>query len=183
MILALDWAAKFTAGMVLDHGSIQRQFDSWDKAPFAFCVEVASVAREFDVDLVLVEDLPYGINQQSQIKAVLRMQGILMRELNVVDKLDVTRFLTPSTWQRYFEGVFRCGKEGARAAADRLGYTAPDLLAIHADEIPAKGPERTKMRAQLKKAMTDYDDSFLIGTWGSELSLSEVMDKTQPPMI
>ena len=184
MRLALDFAAKFTAGIVMDRaGDVKYQFDSFGKSTFEFCEEVADIAAQYEVDLVIVEDVPFGISRQSMIKPVLRSQGILMKELGDVDKLDVTRFLSPAEWQCHFEGVWKGGPEGARAAAERLGYTAPVLLEAYEDLIPAKGPERAKVRAQLRKASTDYDDAFLIGRWSLDVGDDAVIHLTQPPII
>lgn len=183
----LDWAAKFTAGMVMEEtGKIWHQYDSWGKAPFAFCEETAEVAFTYGVSWVIVEDAPPGL-KQFLVKPVLRAQGILMREMHAVGMLDNTRFLQPSVWQHTFEGVWRGGKDSAERAAIALGYTAPDMLSIHADEIPPLGKEnskaRTKIRGQLKKSATDYNDAFLMGQWAITRDNDEIIARTQPPMI
>lgn len=184
MRLTLDFAAKFTAGIVMDRaGDVKYQFDSFGKSTFDFCEEVADVAAQYEVSLIIVEDVPYGISRQAMVKPVLRSQGILMKELGDIDKLDATRFLSPSVWQHHFEGVWKGGPKGARAAAEALGYTAPVLLEVYEDLIPAKGPERTKMRTQLRKASTDYDDAFLIGRWSLDIGDEAVVELTQPAII
>jgi hypothetical protein len=183
MILTLDWAAKFTAGMVRDHsGLVQHQFDSWGKDIFEFSEEVATIAAEFDVVRVVIEDVPYGIKSQFMVKPVLRAQGVLMDELNRVDMLERSFFLPPAEWQRFF-GIFKGGPKAAEEKARELGYTSayrPDLLIDYAGDIPEKGPARSKVRAQLKKAMTDYDDAFLIGQWTLDVGEEIFREKTKP---
>lgn len=185
MILVLDWAAKFSAGIVMDRsGTVRYQFDSWGKQNLEYCEEVAAVAASYEVSWVVVEDVPHGIKNLSQTKPVVRTHGVLARELDAVGLLDQTRFLQPSVWQRAFPGVWKGGPKGAKAAAETLGYAAPDLLEIYAESIPVKAPDNTKaradIRAKLRKAMTDYNDAFLIGRWTLEQSEEELLEKTQP---
>lgn len=188
MRLLVDLAAKFSAACVMDRsGQVIYQFDSYGKSAMQFSEELADAAAEFEVTHVIIEDVPHGINSLAQTKPVLRLQGIIMRDLAEVDKLEVTSFLSPSVWQRCadprFEGVWRGKEEGARVAAERFGYSPPDLLAVHAADIPEKGPVRTKMVRELKKAMTDYTDAYLIGRWSLIVGDEELPNKTQPPYI
>lgn len=188
MRLTLDLAAKYSAAVVLDlSGQVKYQFDSFQKSATELADEVADAASEFEVTHVIIEDVPYGIRGQGQVKSVLRLQGVLIKALSDADLLDRTLFVDPSRWQRCpdprFEGVWRGGKEGAEVAALRFGYTPPDLLELHANEIPDKGPERTKARAALKKLATDYNDAFLIGQWSLLLDESTLIENTQPPLI
>lgn len=188
MRLTLDLAAKYSAATVLDlSGQVKYQFDSFKKSAIDFAEEVADTAAEFEVSHVLIEDVPYGIRGQAQVKPVLRLQGVLIKALADVDYLERSRFVDPSRWQRCtdprFEGVWRGGVEGAATAAQRFGYSPPDLLEIHANEIPDKGPERTKARNILKKLNSDYNDAFLIGQWSLLIEETTLLEHTQPAYI
>jgi hypothetical protein len=192
VFLVLDWAAKFSAGMVMDRsGSVQHQFDSWRKPNLEFCEEVASIAADYEVSWVVVEDVPHGIKSLRQTKPVVRTQGVLADELSRVDKLEVTRFLQPAIWQRHF-GLFRQGWKAARIKANELGYQTPDLISLYGEDIPNIPPkdldpalraplmkERGSVMSDLRKAMTDYDDSFLIGRWTLEQTEDSLLDATQ----
>lgn len=187
MRLVLDFAAKFSAGMVMDRsGEVKYQFDSWGKTIFEFAEEVADTASEFEVNLIIVEDIPHGIKFLAQTKPPATAQGVLWDELNRVDELDKARLLQPAIWQRHFEGVWKGGWQGAQAAAQLLGYTHPDLITVHEAEIPPKAPENTKaradIRAKLRKAQTDYNDAFLIGRWSLDVGDEEVMAATTEPL-
>lgn len=165
-VLSVDFAARFSAGVVMDAaGVVLHEFDSWAKAPLAFVREVAEVALAHNVDRIIIEDVPYGISRQAMIKPVLRLQGMLIHELAHHNLLTATLFVNPATWQRTFEGVYGGKASGALAAAQKLGYNPPDMLERHADTIPDSGPTRSKMREQLKKATTDYTDAFLMCKW------------------
>lgn len=168
-ILSVDFASRFSAAMVRDSGgTIIAQFDSFGTSPFEFCGMLADAAVDYDVKYSIFEDIPHGINRLFMVKSVLRLQGAVMNEFYKVNKLDTLLWLQPAVWQRSFEGVWKGGIEGARVAAERLGYVGPDLLTDYDHMLPAKGPERTKMRAQLRKASTDYPDAFLINIWAHE---------------
>lgn len=174
MILSVDLASRFSAVVVMSRDlKVHTEFDSWGKTVFEFVDEVVDTATDYDVEFIILEDVPFGISSQAQVKSPFRLQGMLMKALGQEELLERTVFLSPSTWQRHFPGVWKGGAEGARVAASALGYTAPDMLSIHSDEVPptGQGPEvakmRSKIRAQLKKASTDYVDAFLIGAWAS----------------
>lgn len=147
-------------------GEVASQFDSWGKSSFRLAALI--VSHGSDADWIVLEDVPFGINSQAQIKPVLRLQGVLIHALGAAGLLEKTIFLGPSYWQRTFEGVWRGGKDGAEAAARQRGYDlAPDMLTLHADDIPPIGDKRrAKVRADLRKATTDYYDAYLIARWG-----------------
>lgn len=175
-VMTIDLAARFSAANVMNSaGETLHEFDSWGKTTFQFVDEVISNAVTFDVDIIVFEDVPYGLSKQFMIKPVLRLQGIFIYALGQHGLIDKTVFLNPATWQRTFEGVYGKKAAGALAAAQALGYNPPDLLEIHAAEIPAKGTEHTKMRAQLKKASTDYVDAFLMSRWALTYSSRDEM--------
>lgn len=185
MILTVDFAAKFSAGIVRERGGrLVYQFDSWGKDILEFCEEAAQAAADYEVTRAVFEDVPYGLSKQFQIKPPLRGQGIVIDEFHRLDMLDTLRWLSPSVWQRTFDGVWKGGVKGARAAAERLGYTPPDLLEVHAEEIPPPAPENTKARAairtKLRKAMTDYDAAYLMSEWAWNLTVEEIDAATQP---
>lgn len=166
MYLAVDLAAKFSAGIVMDDSrEVHLQFDSWGRSPSELANLITETAQVFDVDVIVIEDLPYGISKQFMTKPVTRLQGRIQHALHGAGLLERTGFLAPATWQRAYEGVWKGGPKGAAAAATALGYAPPDLLEVHAQDIPAKGPERTKIRALLRKATTDYVDAYLIADW------------------
>lgn len=173
--LNIDLAAKFSAASVMDGPALLHQFDSWGKTPNQFVSEIVSIAKKYKVEVIAVEDVPYGLSKQFMIKPALRLQGRLIQELENAGLAANTLFINPATWQRTFEGVYGGKEKGALAAAGAFGYQPPDMLAIHEDEIPAKGPERAKVRAQLKKASTDYVDAYLIGVFVSSFENIEAM--------
>jgi hypothetical protein len=175
-VLTVDLAARFSACAVVDNkGEVVEEFDSWGKTAFAFVDEIIDTAARHEVDILIFEDVPYGLSKQFMIKPVLRLQGIIIHALGMANLIEKTVFLNPATWQRSFEGVFGGKAAGALAAAQVFGYNPPDMLIVHADEVPEKGKDRAKVRAQLKKASTDYVDAFLMGRWAIEFSSIEEM--------
>lgn len=179
-VLTIDLAGKFSAVCIMNpKGVVLAEFDSWGKHPAVFVDEIAAAAKKWKVSAIVVEDVPYGLSKQFMIKPVLRLQGMLISELYRQGLLDITVFLNPATWQRTFEGVFGGKEKGALAAATVFSYVPPNMLEIHADEIPEKGKERAKVRAQLKKASTDYVDSFLMAKFTLEFtSVEEMLEKS-----
>lgn len=183
-ILAVDFAARFSAAVVRNSGGeVLSQFDSFGTSSFEFCGMLADAASDYDVKYAILEDVPHGINRLFMVKAVLRLQGAVMNEFFKLNVLDRLWWLDPSTWQRSFDGVWKGGPEGAKAAAERLGYVGPDLLVEYDHLLPDKGPERTKMRQQLKKATTDYPDAFLISEWAFAQEDVPSTPGIQPSMI
>lgn len=194
-ILTVDLASKFTAAMLRsDDGEVHRQFDSRGKSSFQLAREVESLADE--ADLILIEDVPYGISSQAMTKPVLRLQGVLIRELE--KQLHKVYFLNPSTWQKAYPGVATAPKgltktakdayriEAARAHAERLGYTAPDLVAEYIASVPEGTKILKKHTNPLEKVMTDYVDAFLMNDWAhgiGNLSAFSNLAGVQPPNI
>lgn len=170
-VLAIDLAAKFSAGVVTEQGKVLFEFDSWGRSQLDFSSYIAEVALEYDVDMVMVEDLPYGLSKQFQTKPATRLQGIVIRAMYDQGLLSKTLFVNPIEWQKKFK-VNKGGGSTPREVAERLGYTQRLPIEMYADQIPPLGKEhskqRAKVRAQLKKASEDYDDAFLIAVW-SEL--------------
>jgi len=161
-ILAIDLASRLSAGFMRGEKTTY-EFDSWEKSPIKFAQEIAAAAAL--ADLIVIEDVPYGISNQKMVKPVLRMQGIIMAELAYAGALGRTVFLNPSTWQRAL-GVFGKDKGGTHDLAVSLGYTSLDYVEKYAKSLEGlKGKDRSRVRAQLKKLSTDYDDAFLIEHW------------------
>lgn len=164
MILGIDLAARYSAAAVVDAGGkVTYQFDSWGVSAFGFCEHVALMAKSERIEKVVVEDLPYGINSQFQVKAPLRLQGVLARALGL--SLDKSVFVMPSTWQQPM-GVWKVGPENTALMARQRGYEPPDTVALYGDALRnAKGRLLAAERKKLEKVQTDYVDAFLIAEW------------------
>jgi hypothetical protein len=170
VILTVDLAAKFSAACVMDeNGKVywEGRTGSWGMVGWA--TVLAEIAKAWEVNLILVEDVPYGISSQKMTKDVTRLQGMLIAEMWRRALLDKVFFVNPSTWQKTFPGVAR-GKpeeriEAARVAAEKLGYKPPDLVQQYIDSVPEGTRVLKKHTNPLAKQMTDHIDAFLIGQW------------------
>lgn len=184
MILTVDLAAKFSAVVARDRGGkVHHQFDSMNKSPFAFAAEVGAFARRSDVELVAIEDVPYGISSQAMVKPVLRLQGIMIAVLHPV--LEKTLFIAPATWMRDYPGVQRAPKGLTKSQADKYrieqanihaancGYTPPDLVQQYIDSLPEGTKVLKKHTAPLEKSMTDYVSAFLMNDFASKRTEEE----------
>lgn len=165
----MDLAAKFSAASVVDeNGQVHWEADSSGLTAFQWTTVVTFSAYTWEPDLILIEDVPYGISSQAMVKPVLRLQGMLILALVQRELLDGVVFVNPSTWQKTYPGVAR-GKaedriEAARVAALELGYTPPPLTRDYLASLDGKKPLR-KHLAPLEKTMTDYIDSHLMARW------------------
>lgn len=176
MILGVDLAARFSAGIVLGRDrEVHLQFDSWGRDHCGTALLIAECARAMQPDLIVIEDVPYGLSKQFMVKPVLRLQGQVIQELMRSALLDRTVFVAPATWQRA-QGVWKVKPADTADAARVKGYEPPDLRAVHAHEIPAKGPERTKILSSLRKSTTDYVDAFLIADWAADHTLDDLLN-------
>lgn len=149
--------------------------DSCDRSEDAFVGEVCKAADA--ADWLVVEDIPHNLGRfDSGMKHVCRIQGRIVHELDGMDLLDRLVFVPPATWQRHYDGVWRAGAKGARAAAKARGYTPPNILADWelSLRLPPTGPERQKVREQAKKIMSDYVDAYLIAAWAQEKLVTHV---------
>ncbi len=175
MILGIDLASRYSAAVLLDEGGqVTHQFDSWGGSPFGFIEHIALSVQGPRMQAVLVEDLPYGINSQFQVKAPLRLQGALAHALGPA--LAMTYFVMPSTWQRAM-GVWKAKPEETAAMAAGLGYTAPDTVGMYGpNHLNAKGKLLAVDRHKLEKVQTDYVDAFLIARWGRSTLLNNTLD-------
>lgn len=201
--LTVDLAAKFSAANVQDDaGEVHREWDSRGMSHIAFARSLRDAAIDFEFGFdpdsrILVEDVPYGISSQGQVKSPLRFQGIVIAELE--NFLGQTFFVNPRTWQTFFgcaivpkdigKNMTKAQKEAwlieaARSAAKKRGYTPPDLV----NDYIASQPEGTKILKKhtgpLIKNMTDYVDAFLMGRWVREVG-SDItrLSGVQPPFI
>lgn len=177
MILGIDLASRYSAAALVDEGGeVTYQFDSWGTTSFGFVEHIALMSRGHRMKAILIEDLPYGINSQYQVKAPLRLQGALAHSLGPA--LDITYFVMPSTWQRAM-GVWKATPQEAEAAAAAYGYTAPDTVALYGpNHLNAKGKLLAVDRKKLEKVRTDYVDAFLIAKWGQAVLLNNTLDNT-----
>lgn len=175
MRLSIDLAARFSAGMVRDAGGyVVHQFDSWGKSPFNFAQEIAEVFESYPlIEFAVIEDVPYGLKDQSQFKPALKLQGRIEQELEHRGVLGRTLYVQPSVWQRHHHLFKTDPGVQAKFAADR-GYTPPDPKIIYADSIPPLGKgdkEKAKLRTRalqtLNKSKEDYVSAFLIGEWAN----------------
>ena len=114
IVLTVDLASKFSAACVRGEAGVLREFDSSGKTAFQFALELAKAAEEFQPDLILIEDVPYGISSQAMVKPVLRLQGILLLALHRF--MDKILFVNPSTWQKEYPGVARAPRPDTPAA-------------------------------------------------------------------
>ncbi len=183
MYLGVDLAANLSAALLLDvDGQVIDQWDSWGVPVWEFCRETVHRASRHKA-ILMVEDLPYGLSRQAQIKPPIRAQGMMIAHAALQGIIPQTLFIAPATWQRDYPGVWKGGKEGAAAAAELLGYTPPDLLTQYVDTIPALGKEhakeRSKIRAQLKKLSTDYTDAYLIAEFTRRKSIDGTLTTLQ----
>lgn len=188
MILTVDLAARFSAAMLRDRdGEVHHQFDSIGKTHFGFASEVGRLGRDPDVELVVIEDVPYGISSQAQVKPVLRYQGVMMSVLHPV--LEKVAFLAPATWMAMFPGVQRAPKgltksqadayriEQARIHAAEHGYEPPDLVQLYIDKQPEGKKILKKDTAPLEKAMTDYVSAFLMSEFVCSMSVEQFLSR------
>jgi hypothetical protein len=185
-VLTVDLASKFSAVNVRDsQRGVLCEFDSSGKSAFEFAVAIAKAAEEFQPDLILIEDVPYGISSQAMVKPVLRLQGVLLLALH--RWVSKTLFVNPSTWQKEYPGVARAPKglskaqaeasriEAARVAAAERGYAPPDLVAAYVASLPDGAKVLKKHTNPLVKQMTDYVDAFLMADWAINLGSFEAV--------
>jgi hypothetical protein len=128
------------------------------------------MAVQTDPDVIAVEDLPHSLKFASLVKSVCRLQGRLIAALEERGLADRVLFVPPACWQRHFDGVWRQGKDGSHAKAVELGYTPPPMLERYAEQLAAlTGAPRSALRSKLVKALTDYEDAFLIARWALDV--------------
>lgn len=181
MIQTVDLASRFSACIIRSRdGEVHGQFDSRGKSPFEFAAECARWARKPEVELVVIEDVPYGISSQAMVKPVLKYQGVFIAVLHPV--LEKVYFCVPSTWMKVFPGVQRAPKGLTKAASDQyrieqalqhaaeLGYHPPNLVQEYIDSLPEGTKVLKKHTAPLEKSMTDYVSAFLMNEFARRFS-------------
>lgn len=191
----VDLAARFSAVICRDEGGeVLDQWDSRDLSPFQVAARLGRTARDPECELTLVENLP--AHDVFQTDRVYRYQGlIMMANWKTVDDL---LFIDPATWMRYFPGVkelmpeqkvelkamgltkaqakaltLKWRTENMRLHGERLGFTAPDLVAEWQAAHPELKPLK-KYTNDLEKNKTDYVAAFLISEYGRALSVEEL---------
>lgn len=168
LVLAVDLAARYSAYSVVDSGGfVVAEGDSSKSSSFEFVDLLVEICRKLSPDIVVVEDVPYGISSQAMIKPVLRLQGVLIKAFS--DAEVSPWFVNPSTWQSAYPGVSR-GKapdriEAARVAAEGIGYTPPNLVQEYLDTVPEGKKPLKKFINPAEKIMTDYIDARLMADW------------------
>jgi hypothetical protein len=168
-ILALDLAAKFSAGCVVDStsGDVTDQWHSWGLSPFQFANKVSSAFFMLSASpdaVLIIEDLPFAIGQTKTVRDVYRLQGMIIELVQEYTSPSRVVFIPPMLWQHYFkpDGMKPGDKKAAKLIAEeKYGYTAPQLL--HKD---LHGTDR----AHARKTMEDYVDAFLISQYMVEVS-------------
>ena len=173
--LGVDLASRCSAYVLLDGtGKVQAQGDSYGISEKDFISRLVEYGKLEEADnsdtIVAIEDLPHRIPYRISVKEVCRMQGRIVQQADAYGTLSRIMFVQPAAWQRSFEGVWKGGVNGARNAAEELGFSAPDLLddGGHVPFHNLKGKERTKLRNTAKKLMTDYNDAFLLAHWAMQ---------------
>lgn len=183
---SVDLAARFSAAVQRGAGGeVLHQFDSMNRSPISFCQEVAKTA--FDSDLVVIEDVPYGVSSQFMVKPVLRLQGVLLTYLTAYHVMERTVFMSPDVWMRDFPGIRHATTKGlSKAASDqeridtaafhaqRLGYQPPPLVAEYEAQCEKIGKKILKKDTNvLRKSETDYVSAWLM----SEFSLQHTYEQ------
>lgn len=190
VILSVDLAAKLSAVIQRGPGGeVLAQFDSRNKTASVFCKQVAHLADKSD--LIVVEDVPYGIKQQSMIKPVLRLQGGLLLYLDVLKAVERTIFMSPSVWMKPFPGIQYAPKNLTKAEGDKYridqaahyareaGYEPPDLVAEYVASLPEGKKPLKKDTNVLAKSMTDYVSAFLMSEFCVGKTRSELLELNQ----
>jgi len=159
--MAIDLASKYSAVVVLEGSQVIHQFDSVGVGSREFAQQIGVHAKR-TVHAVVIEDVPAHVPWGGIVKSVCTLQGRVLQELHP-EVLSRTWFVTPAVWQRSFEGVWKGKAAGALAAAERLGYSPPDLVGD--PRFDADGRKPGEARRLAKKVMSDYVDAFLIARW------------------
>jgi hypothetical protein len=170
-IVAVDLAAKFSAGVLLDpDGNLTSQWDSFNWShgqvaqqifdDFAFL----GATHPDEVPLVVIEDLPQHVPSSAITKSVAQLQGRILQIFDVLGQqhLDSVFWVPPAVWQQGM-GVWQRGSEAAEFAASALGYKPPDLVTERGYKPGQRG--YGKLIREAEKQQTDYVDAFLIAAW------------------
>lgn len=176
-VLSIDLAAKFSAAILRGAGGeVLEQFDSRNRSEADFCAEISFVAE--DTDIVVIEDVPYGISSQFMIKPVLRLQGRLISHLELSFGVpEKTIFMIPSVWMKEFPGVSHAPRGMNKSQGDKArieaaahyaaegGYQPPDLVSEYVASLPEGKRALKKDTNVLAKSMTDYVSAWLMSEY------------------
>lgn len=146
------------------------------------------VQSAMDSDIIVIEDVPYGITSQAMVKPVIRLQGFLIGRLIEMQCAERTVFMSPSVWMKDYPGVQHSSTKGlSKAAADkerietaashaeRAGYVPPDLVAAYVSSLPEGAKVLKKNTNILEKSMTDYVSAWLMSEYARTRTLEELL--------
>lgn len=166
-VLAVDLAAKLSAACLMDDNfTVLRQFDSWAIPEEMFLYQVIGTWEEMGMggtvpEVLVIEDLPHGLQYTTLIKSVCRLQGRYVQAMDesFYGRIEDVLFLAPREWRSHFLGLERgTGPEAVVPVAAEFGYTPPldELL------VRAKG---NGGKSKANKVATDYCSAYLIARW------------------
>lgn len=159
-VLAVDLAARYSAACLMtDDYKVLHQVDSFGCSEDTFLWELCRpFTWETPPEVMVVEDLPHGLNYSTLIKAVCRLQGRLYDRMQTYDHGGKMVFLAPAEWRRTYAGMGRgTGPKIVVEVAERYGYVPP------ADIFPRAKGKGGKTVAD--KVATDYCSAYLIARW------------------
>lgn len=159
-VLAVDLAAKYSAACLMTNEyKVLHQVDSWGCTEDVFLKELC---RPFTwgnpPSVMVVEDLPHGLNYSTLIKTVCRLQGRLYEGMQALGRGDQILYLAPAEWRKTYEGMGRgTGPKVVVEVAARYGYAPPTDLMTRAKGNGGK--------TVADKVATDYCSAYLIARW------------------
>jgi len=182
-VTAVDLAARFSAVVSRGAGGeVVSQYDSSGLSPILFAQQTANYAVE---GLLVVEDVPYGVSGQAQVKTVLRLQGMLIQAIaSEFDEnaLDRVLFVNPSVWMKHCGGFRLPRSKESKAERERirllemrdvaksLGYFPPSLAADYVVDCRERNVKpKASITNALLKSETDYVAAWLISEWAYQL--------------
>lgn len=158
--------------------AVVREFDSWQRTEeqflFACCQDWYTMnssnwplpAPGQLPDIMVVEDLPHGLNYTQTVKAVCRLQGRLAQVMHDSYHGDYTDmlFVAPRVWRGYYGEDLKRGTGAAAVVpvAEKYGYRPHKAGLLQR----AKG-NGGKTRAD--KVATDYCSAYLIARWAIDM--------------
>lgn len=166
-VLAVDLAAKYSAACLMnDDYTVLDQFDSWLNNEDVFVHKLA-INRYGDgpaiPDVMVVEDLPHGLNYTKLIKRVLRLQGRIAHAMNMYHPAgrELIVFAAPIAWRSHFKGMERgTGASAVFPVSESFGYIPPDF----SDRTKGQGG-----RSLATKIASDYCSAYLIARWAIDM--------------
>jgi hypothetical protein len=139
------------------------QGDSWSfgfKTRDGFVSQLTTAVNWWDPEVVIIEDLPHGVQFMRLVKSVCRLQGRIEQSFLKVGARHKILWVPPTVWKQHYK---LNGKDTAKLiepkAQELYGYEPPiNHLVLH-------GKERT----EAKKIRTDYAAAYLMGKWAQEM--------------